>query len=1378
MCLVLSFLPFHTRPTFATLLSILPPKLPPTLKFLHPYIQSLANPPRHTIVYSASSSRPFFAAFSAYVFKSNRLGYHHPALTSFWASIATEVVASMLDQARSARLESQKQNQEDVVLFLLPILNEGLLMGKSPDLRVGCYMVLTVLASKAGLGDGVLVALMEAVTSEWTVTSHAGIICLSVLAQQRQASELPKSVFKSVIVLENLVDDLLTLREQYKVERLTLSIILGIIKGLKKTRDEGRLRLLRTLIESDLMDEASTAIALESVLSVAQTLPSEANPNLDVQGSLTDLVLRLADSKVIGDLVQTAIKASDLDIFQGRTGLDRAFAFNEATSDPTNEDVDMKDVNERARTEDFEVLASRIPTRTAYEISFLSHSDSYVFDSLAHAFIAVSASSIDLDKFSNLPVLRRPLAMTEPLFFSFFVRIWCGNVSAIARAAAIQLVAKTIAVGPLTADLQILIPYLVSALADQSAKVRRAAAELVLVLTSAYARANGTDKDLADLPILGQKEIYGQGKESKGLSFLSVKETHKFLADLLVPGLEECLLDATHIRQLLSDNFNGLKHSMAENTIRKELKTSFRLAIFGSLCSHVVNTPLYVVKFRLLQILNTVPKVGSTSRTKLLLPLLSDIANQKPEEQEKLCRNEELDPSQLMDQVVSIVIATDREGMQTLKTIIEVEDKPRSLRLRAAALRHLQSIWSSMKSELQASFARSLLEQAVGTPERLTGVDTGVEAMEMLRAVPLSAAVLQSFFEGLPSISSNLQDKPSASKRRRTSHGQTEEVVNLDAKDLVPIVRRITVVLELLEEAKARTHPELLKGLFQIFSDLHHCSSHSSTATGYLQVSAMDSMLAIVKNIENASNLRVDRSAIRADILVDCIRTTKSPQVRNTALLLVSALATAAPELILHSVMPVFTFMGANVLHQDDDFSAYVMSRTMESVVPRLLQSLHKRKEGPFVGVSELLLSFAAAFEHIPSQRRLDLFHSLADKVGPADYLFALLTILIDKYPNDSSVVQFAADLAGRYNIRIRLQTVAKYLQVILDIQKPKSTISAPLLIIDGHHTAENAVANLLPLACVILSEAGLVSEAFSRFSQDDDYTVIMQTAYDQILEQVFMLAEQYKTHGELATLCLQLLNVSLGLLPLSKLVGALETLLNRTDDTIRRQILLSFEAQLNDKRLDQRGSQTACLGFLPRLVSIIEEIPDIPLRHTTIACVDRIVEMFGKKDPSAVVAAAHTICGNRCLGAAEGSLRVMSLLCLSTMIEAAGDVFVSIIPKTFPMAIRNLVISIGEDTEDKTLHNAVYSFLGALLMYLPWAVTGADLDRLLSLSHESANADMGDVCDQRRTEALELVPKQIGLKDCLAALDRTWSNAMREGPLVSLLIWAHNLMC
>ena len=73
--------------------------------------------------------------------------------------------------------------------------------------------------------------------------------------------------------------------------------------------------------------------------------------------------------------------------------------------------------------------------------------------------------------------------------------------------------------------------------------------------------------------------------------------------------------------------------------------------------------------------------------------------------------------------------------------------------------------------------------------------------------------------------------------------------------------------------------------------------------------------------------LKIEPALVRSDVLIDCIRTTTNPQVRNSALLLVSALAKVTPESILLSIMPIFTFMSASVLRQDDEFSAYVVKQ-------------------------------------------------------------------------------------------------------------------------------------------------------------------------------------------------------------------------------------------------------------------------------------------------------------------------------------------------------------------------------------------------------------------------------------------------------------------
>ena len=167
--------------------------------------------------------------------------------------------------------------------------------------------------------------------------------------------------------------------------------------------------------------------------------------------------------------------------------------------------------------------------------------------------------------------------------------------------------------------------------------------------------------------------------------------------------------------------------------------------------------------------------------------------------------------------------------------------------------------------------------------------------------------------------------------------------------------------------------------------------------------------------------------------------------------------------------------------------------------------------------------------------------------------------------------------------------------------------------------------------------------------------------------------------------------------------------------------------------------------------------------------CIDRTAELFGKKDVAAVMASARVVVGDECLGASESSLRIISMLCLATMVEVSGHSFVSILTLAVPKAIQNLATSIGESTRNSALHNAVYSFVGALILYAPWMVSGTDLAYILRLSFESANAELGEDCDQSRIGALRLVSKRVEAKDCFAALVRTWANAMTEGPLVSL---------
>jgi len=1325
-------------------------------------------------VYTASHTRSFLGALNNYLLKTSRSGYQYHTLISFWASIASEAVAAMLDHARSARRESQKQNQEDVIMFLMPIINEGLSFEGMADLRVACYMILTILASKTDLDDGIITAMMEAVVVGWVQTSHAGLICLSVLAKQKQDAALPNKVFKAIIAIENLNDDLKTLQKQYRVDRLVLGVILGTLTGLNKAQNPTSMRLVRTLMEGGLMDEASFTHAMRSMISTAQSPKLATNSTFDAQGSLQDLIIRLAESKTTGSLIQGTIEGFGLDAGSMDLRLRDIISSNEDSPHEEIEDVIMNDPAEQHLKDDFDALISRIPTRTAYEMSFLSHSDSYVFGSLAHAFSSVSTTRANVAKFSDLPVLRKLLAMNEPLFISFYIRIWCGNGPANARAAALETISAYVEENSLTADVQILLPYSIYALADPSTKVRRAATELVLSLARAYRKV--TDPLLkAGLPILGQESIYGQRKETKELAWLPLDDCFRFIDNALVPGLEECLLDQGHISQLLHDSLNGSKHSKGLNASHKELRTSLRLSIFSFLCSHVVNMPLYGAKSRLLHMLNQITKVGCNSRTKLLLPVLSNFSSQSEDEYRRLCQTEELEPSQLMDQIACVVTPGDREGIQCLRSVIESNAGSSITSLQSAALRRLKSIWPSMKPDAQTTCANALFGKALNGSHADGRGHQQIEVIETLRSLPLSTAILQSFIEDLPSISSSLQVKPPASKRRRTSHGWSTDTA-LDPRGLSLAIKHITLVLEIVEDAKAERHPELLTGLFQVMSQLQQPQSQSNATTDYLLALTIDSMLAIVKRAVTSTGIQIDHSAVRTDVLIDCVRTTASPQVRNSALQLVATLATVTPELVLHSVMPIFTFMGANVLRQDDDFTVYVVNQTMESIIPRLIRSLQKRKNGPFVGTCELLLSFAAAFEHIPTRRRFPLFSLLVDKVGPSDYLFALLVILVDKYPNDRGVLQFAADLTNAYDVHVRLQTVTRFLDVIFDAQKSKPSLSASLLIISKDRSVESATMGLLQLPSEVLKDQVLISKFQRKLAKGGEDAAIVRSSYAQMLEKIFDLSEKFRGNEELVALCMQILDASMGLPPMSDLVDTFQSLLSRTKDIVSRQVLWSFDHRLSETKADQTSTQASCLAFLPQLSSIITASPDISLRHIAVGSVDRITERFGKKDVPAVIGCARIMSSDACLGASETSLRVVSLLCLATMVEVLGENFISIAPNASSKAVDNLALSMQGDSYDASLHNAVYTFLSALLLYVPWVIAGADLERVLRMSYKSADAAMGAKCDQSRTGAMQLVPKQVEAKSCFSALKRTWPNAMAEGPLVSSYTFTSSL--
>ena len=841
------------------MLSILPRNLPDTLKFLYPYMQSLSCPPRHAVVYSVSHNQGLFAFFCNYVLKASRLGLQYPALLSFWASIITEATALMLDQACSGKREAQIQYQEDVIMRILPILNDGLSIDGIADLRVGCYMILTILSSKATLSNDALESIMDAVVLGWDETSHAGLICLAVMAQKKQPTILPASVYKALINLKNLKDDLSVLRRRYRVDKLTLGVVLGMVDELHKSAtgevkgklvgnsDSDFVDQMCTLFEADLLTRPSVVKAIKRMLSLSiEEAPSQPQIH-NLPNRMTGIIIRLATSEYVGDTVRETVRRFS-STHEGLLHSSQELKLAVRPSQEVNDDDEFPIVSIDLDKESFDDVVSRIEPHTGDESSFLSHSEPLVFSAISDAFIGALESPSDLSTFQDLPVLQKPLAMTEPFFLPFFVRLWCGFGSPQARATAIDTVFKYLAQQDLVSDVQILLPYLLYALLDSSRKVRGASAKLVLLLASKYRGLKDSNERNFIQVILGQHQIYGPIEQDEQLMWLSFDEVIKLLNDFLVPNLEESLLDARHFSECLASSLNsGSQKSRPSNA--KDLKTSLRQAIFAFLCSHVTHTPLKSVQLRLLPVLNRITKVGSLTRTKALMPLYTKSIEKNEAEFRNECNKSHIEAGQLIKELTEILSPTDRDSVNALKNAIKPGMRSNAPLLNSAAYRRIRDIWSSINMASQSLLAERLLELCVLEAELGSATAEQSDAAETLQSVNLSSHTLIAFLDRLPPLIGELEHKSSAPKKRKTDLGPLSLGA---ATPQTPkyALRTITFVLELISGCKHERHPELLSSLFQLLIELKSYRNLSGSEPGYLEVMTLANASAIIDKFQ------------------------------------------------------------------------------------------------------------------------------------------------------------------------------------------------------------------------------------------------------------------------------------------------------------------------------------------------------------------------------------------------------------------------------------------------------------------------------------------------------------------------------------------------
>ncbi|RVD87398.1 uncharacterized protein DFL_001634 [Arthrobotrys flagrans] len=1356
--LILTFLPYHQHPFFLRLLSILPQPLPDAFKFLTSYRKSIGTPiPRSVLIQSLTTRPVVFDILAQHVISTVKAGHGHATLARFWSALSVETLGAMLD--RTATKARTGVTEDDVARQILPIIADSLQAGKRmSEFQIGTYMLLSLLASRVVLEDSVLCATMESVAASWSGETVApAIAALSLLSQQREglAPVAPAGVAVAFLKVENVADKLLSLGEKYRVDKLTVGLCLAVLET-EKLWGFKSCSFVKAIFEKGRGTEAQKEAVMHGLIEAVLKTSGAEGPLKDLLGGFKENEVLIKVLKGRDDELERLELSLGMVLVEDPQGEMKSI---EAAPEHKSTDEEKLKAQEPKIREKFDATIAALP-KTTKEVSFLQSVESTLYPLLCQALLAAAANREKL-----APTLfSHPVLAPFTLRTTFIIRFSLESSPVVAKEAALEFLKEDIKNADV-ADYQALLPYLMAILLDASQRVRRAA---IICIAAIYAKYKSVDKKArkSTAPaIWGEKDIYGSSSEQ--VKWISFEELYKFVDAISSSGVEGCMLDSTQIIRSFA-------------TAAGSLKTAMKKSILAYIASHVLNAPQLYIKTTLLSLINGVS--GST-RTDLLLPLF--VWWKKAVETKEVSGVAPAEIQKFQDQLINIVDVKDHgDGVNALVAVIKSSSTdPGKKEFASKASARLQKLWNDgLRAEVKPVLAMSLIKLIIGNRQPDLHDIVSSEALQVLRNVTLTSDIYAAFINEV-TLDHPADNLRSNAKRKRSFSREVEARLPQHMKEL-------TIVLELLEGDLPERFPDLLPLMFTVLGKALEYAEAAPMGGDYMIQVLLSCLTAIVTGYKHQHPGQVlDTNSVRADLIVNCIRSTSSPQLQNSALLLIAALADTAPDVVLHSVMPIFTFMGANVLRQDDEYSAHVIEQTIHRVIPPLLESLRRSHvKDPEAGVSEIMSNFVAAFQHVPAHRRMKMYLSLSQSMGTNEYLYALLLLLGEKCYEEKvagrhmavTITEFCENFCASFPASEQMGAFVKYLEVCVDLagDSPKKQT---LQIFKEKQMREakkvEVVTALLELLGVILGSRKLKNLVSSAQKGAGEEVVVLKGCFVDAVKQC-LHAGQWE--GKVATAAESCLKALLDLLPIPLFVTITGELIKDAASPYRTGILATFKSRITSET--KKASQDAALEFLPELASLLQDdSAPLNLRAEAVSCVTVITDKYGKEKQDAIVNLLDTITGEQAFGSDDQGLQVLSIICLISMTKCLGGRIIPALPKIAPPALALLEKELEQETPMFLVHNAVCPLLEDLVKTIPNFMQSY-LERMLKVSYKAAlkEAQLSEESDDEdmdediaghlataptvRAELFSAVAKKIPTKSLVKAVLGTWTTATECG--------------
>lgn len=1393
--LLLTSLPYYKYPVFVKMMNVIPkPQFPPIFQWLQGYKDMAKSPPMASILkgfYNDFELVKLYSFFFMDQIKNNTL---YKDQLMFYLSISVQVLVAMSKDTSKITELHLPLYLETVGKLLLPYPK------LASDLRLTAYSIVSVLSSIIPLSSDVIVSLTLSILQSPGVLETGVKQTIIVLGQLWNSIPIgtPPQLLScfdhlpvSVLVNDNLVMSIIeegfnlnTFLTYYFIYKLSDAKITSIFTCIDLSVSYSV--LAHACFEAVNNDQESTRdnviYVLTSLLKSDANLFSKCLHSYKQDWKVSDLEMTLMTT-----LDNNEDNDGDIELEQ----------------EDEDEDEDAKDLDQDV-SDDLQQLKTKCP-------SFFTSNSTQEFNSLSKSLIKCLRQATTLKKLkATISQFCKTVLPSAECSFSFLLRLSLTQSFPLAsRIQALTLLRTRITninKSDHKVDTYLLLPIVLLGLYDNNKSIRQLYLDLLALIKKNTIELHDGNKR-PSCTLFMEDAIYGDIPKAKR-AIISPKDGLHILKSLN-DDLDDVIVDKERIHGVLKQMFTLNKSN--QKKFGQLLVKSFILKQWA-----LSYLPL-CLKHRAWVIIGN----SNNSDDKAFFTegdVFGYINKRNDWIQESIQLNIDFEvevEKALVNLLGGPMCSTSdiKLAIKEVDWIISALTEPTSLQ-QAVSSKIIDIFGSIASIELQAKIYNKLIDLLTNED-----IEVNFDPYLVLQSLPLTFALIIQVLQSVQ-IASQVPEQGVAKRRRRSSSQTRQNMARTDISNMASgHLKKLTTVLDLLgynlhHNSNDMANPDLLTELFKILTDLDHLGSVGRLPILYAQESLASCMLVAIKTMKLLENdnkdWEFDSNSIRADLIVNSIRNSQSPQAQNRLLLVIAELASLAPEIILHSVMPIFTFMGAHTIRQDDEFSNSALQETVSRVIPALANNGTTNINDD---IEFLLASFVAALQHIPRHRRTKLFGSLVKTLTVEQSLHVILFLVGTQYSHktnegksidSTSLIEFSTSLLKSLSPTDQLNGIVKLFSLWEKIptetvekgsEQYDSLVKRPIFgasivsmtqdellslkvnlllyineLIKPNDTVHDISLLKLKIGIILLDddiEEGQKRELLKSFNASTSF----------VLSNIDSFTNTYKNPVILNKLYL-LLSDFLDILPISSFIDSIidsldcQLITDKVSIKVAKNFALlanqKFDQELNTETVTSDIRDTIVNRLIPILINGLNKNLDLELQQAYLDTYATIIQKLSNIEAGvfdrtkSLIDSLAIVTSDKCLLSSQPELIISSVSVLTNIINVLGVKCIGYFPKIIKPSLdiwSQTSVTPEDDTNDDgedvnvLVQTAILLLFSSIIKKLPAFITTNFDDILLAIIKSEL------VEPETRSNILDIVVEHMDYSQVLKTLITIWTN-------------------